>query len=96
MDEHTATRNPVGIRPDAERAALDARAASRRGRLDRAARAAAAVGGITSLAVVLLGPAQPATSAAVGSTAVVVVDAIQPAVALVQHRGGAGSTGEPA
>jgi hypothetical protein len=97
MDMDTAaTRTLTGVRPTSgrqDRVALDARAASRRARLDRAARAAAAVGGVTSLAVVLLGPAQPAASAAVGSTVVFAVDAVQPAVMVAQQRGGTTTTG---
>jgi hypothetical protein len=87
MDEDTAASRSTARPVSRDSVGLDARAAFRVRRRDRAIRAAAAVGGVASLAMVLLGPAQPAAVAASGTTIVAAVDTVQPAATL---------TGQPA
>jgi hypothetical protein len=92
MDEDTAANRSPARPGSSDSVGLDARAAFRTRRRDRAIRAAAAVGGVASLAVVLLGPAQPAAAAARGTTIVAAVDTVQPAVTLTGQHGAASTT----
>jgi hypothetical protein len=92
MDMDTAANRSPARPVSYDSVGLDARAAFRVRRRDRAIRAAATVGGVASLSMVLLGPAQPAAVAAGGTTIVAAVDTVQPAVTLTGQPGTTSTT----